>query len=139
MSRLKAPAPRLKAMMPKLVAPKDGAGRTAYRKATDPGYRLYGDRRWRGNDSGVGGLRWRILIRDGFTCRLCGIMRTDTSQLHADHLIPHKGDETLFWDGANIWTVDKDCHNTICQQIEAQIGLTGEQIREAKLSRAVKG
>ena len=52
-----------------MAAPKDGAGRSAYRRKNTPGYALYSDRRWRGDDKGVGGLRWAVLVRDQFICR----------------------------------------------------------------------
>ena len=48
-------------------------------------------------------LRWDVLVRDGFTCRCgCGLMEADSSQVVADHIRPHRGDEALFWDPANL-------------------------------------
>lgn len=110
MARLKSPPPRLTAPRPKLAAPKDEAGRSAYRRKNAPGYALYSDRRWRGDDHGVGGLRWAALVRDQFTCRQCGVMHSDTSRLEADHIKPHKGDPALFWDPGNLQCLCGDCH-----------------------------
>lgn len=94
-------------------------------------------RKWRGDDNGVGGLRWHILKRDGFCCRICGVMHTDTSQLEADHIIPHKGDAKLFWDKGNLWCVCSSCHRTTCQQIEARNEGYPEMIRDAKMKAAI--
>ena len=50
------------------------------------------------------GLRWRVLVRDQFTCQMCQRLEHNTSLLVADHKIPHKGDITLFWADGNVWT-----------------------------------
>ena len=28
-----------------------------------------------------------------------------------DHIVPHRGDETLFWDDRNLQTLTKECHD----------------------------
>jgi 5-methylcytosine-specific restriction endonuclease McrA len=64
-------------------------------------------------------LRWRILARDLFTCQMCGCLGSDTSRLVADHRTPHRGDATLFWDEANLWTLCKTpCHDSVKQREE---------------------
>jgi 5-methylcytosine-specific restriction endonuclease McrA len=65
-------------------------------------------------------LRMRILVRDLFTCqwRGCGRVVADTSQLVADHREPHRGDEALFWDENNLWTLCKPCHDSAKQREE---------------------
>lgn len=63
-------------------------------------------------------LRWQILLRDGFTCRMCGRLETDTSQLVGDHVIPHRGDAALFWDETNIWCLCARCHSSTKQAEE---------------------
>ena len=65
-------------------------------------------------------LRWDILVRDLFTCQ-CGCGRTlnDTSQLVADHIIPHRGDERMFWDRSNLQCLTKACHDSAKQRQEA--------------------
>jgi 5-methylcytosine-specific restriction enzyme A len=110
MARLKTTQPLLTVAPPRLAAPKDDAGRSAYRRKHTPGYALYSDRRWRGDDNGVGGLRWDVLVRDRFSCRMCGVMHSDTSRLEADHIKPHKGDPALFWDPGNLQCLCGDCH-----------------------------
>ena len=95
-------------------------------------------RKWRGDDNGVGGLRWHILKRDLFTCRICGAVHADTRMLEADHIVPHKGDASLFWDKSNLWCVCGDCHRTVCQSIEAQHAGYPELIREAKAAAAIR-
>jgi 5-methylcytosine-specific restriction enzyme A len=64
------------------------------------------------------GLRWRVLLRDLFTCQMCGKLEGDTSQLVADHKIPHGGDDALFWSEHNVWCVCKPCHDGAKQRQE---------------------
>jgi 5-methylcytosine-specific restriction protein A len=64
-------------------------------------------------------LRWSVLLRDGFTCQCgCNRLEHDTSQLVADHKIPHRGDPALFWDASNLQTLTKHCHDSDKQRIE---------------------
>ena len=63
-------------------------------------------------------LRWSILVRDRFTCAMCGKLEGKTSQLVADHEKPHKGDEALFWNEGNLRCVCKTCHDSDKQRIE---------------------
>jgi len=57
-------------------------------------------------------LRWFILVRDRFTCRMCGRLEPDTSKLVADHRQPHRGNDKLFWDPNNLQTLCKSpCHD----------------------------
>ncbi|WWT39524.1 hypothetical protein [Microcystis phage Mae-JY02] len=72
----------------------------------------YKTKRWRQ-------LRWSILTRDLFTCGMCKAIKADTSQLVADHKVPHKGNEALFWDEANLWCLCKGCHDSAKQKEEA--------------------
>lgn len=56
------------------------------------------------------GLRFRILLRDGFTCRKCGAtpLKTPGTELHVDHIIPwSKGGETT---PDNLETKCKKCN-----------------------------
>jgi len=65
-------------------------------------------------------LRWSILVRDLFTCQMCGKVQPDHSQLHADHIKRHRGNPKLFWDPKNLQTLCADpCHNKHKQQQEA--------------------
>jgi 5-methylcytosine-specific restriction protein A len=76
-----------------------------YRDTTQTWRAWYKLERWRK-------LRWRIFVRDGFTCRMCGKLQGDTSKLACDHNLPHKGNVAMFWDESNLQTLCADpCHN----------------------------
>ncbi|MGP3699203.1 HNH endonuclease [Rhodobacter sp. NSM] len=66
-------------------------------------------------------LRWKVLVRDLFTCQWpgCGRVESNTSLLVADHKRPHRGDEALFWDEGNLWCLCKPCHDRLKQRDEA--------------------
>ena len=72
----------------------------------------YKTKRWRQ-------LRWSVLMRDLFTCRRCGVIEANTSQLVADHIRPHRGDAALFWDEGQIQCLCKACHDGAKQREEA--------------------
>lgn len=56
-------------------------------------------------------LRWSTLVRDDFTCQMCGRVGA-APELVADHRKPHRGDEGLFWNADNLWTLCANpCHN----------------------------
>src|SRR5688572_10745903 len=64
-------------------------------------------------------LRHRVFVRDCYTCQCgCGRLEGDTSLLVADHKTPHRGDERLFWDEANVQTMLKACHDSKKQKEE---------------------
>lgn len=63
-------------------------------------------------------LRWAILVRDLFTCRICKRVEGNTALLVADHIRPHRGDERLFWDEANLQCLCAACHNRVKQAEE---------------------
>ncbi|MBN9600848.1 MAG: HNH endonuclease [Afipia sp.] len=71
----------------------------------------YKTARWRA-------LRLTIFLRDLFTCQKCRLIEGDTSKLVCDHIIPHRGDERLFWDENNLQTLCKRCHDTVKQAAE---------------------
>jgi 5-methylcytosine-specific restriction endonuclease McrA len=69
--------------------------------------------------------RWQrlsrsVIERDGFICQWpgCGKFEPKRSMLVADHRTPHRGDETLFWDENNLWTLCKPCHDSRKQREE---------------------
>ena len=49
-------------------------------------------------------------------------MEADSSQLVADHIRPHRGDEALFWDPANLQCLRKWCHDRAKQAAERRAG-----------------
>lgn len=63
-------------------------------------------------------LRWSVLVRDLFTCAMCGRVEADTSKLVADHRMPHRGNEALFWAEGNLQCLCKPCHDSLKQRIE---------------------
>jgi len=75
---------------------------------------LYG-RRWRK-------LRRKIIARDLCRCRFCGVIvssgRSSPNAAEVDHIIPHRGDEKLFWDETNLQTLCKNCHGMVKQRRE---------------------
>lgn len=113
MGRLKQLTPRLKPLAPRLVtaAPASEAERSRMRDATQVWRAWYKTARWRR-------LRWSVLLRDAFTCRKCGRIEGETSLLVADHIVPHRGEERLFWDETNLQCLCKACHDTIKQSEE---------------------
>jgi len=116
MARLKAPASRLTAPRPKLAAPATEEGRTAYRRQQSPWRAWYNTSRWQK-------LRWLVLREAGFICAMCGKAETETKNLVADHIIPHRGDERLFWDRDNLQCLDKHCHDSVKQREERRGGV----------------
>lgn len=67
-------------------------------------------------------LRYAILLRALFTCSKCGRIEGNTSLLVADHIKPHRGDASLFWDEANLQCLCKACHDKL-KQTEEQASL----------------
>ncbi|UEM09030.1 HNH endonuclease [Bradyrhizobium barranii subsp. barranii] len=78
-----------------------------------PWKRWYKTARWQA-------LRLSVFQRDLFTCQRteCGHLEGNTALLVCDHIKPHRGDERLFWDDANLQTLCKACHDTIKQREE---------------------
>lgn len=62
-------------------------------------------------------MRWQILVRDGFTCAMCGRLEGDTSQLVCDHIERHGGNAVQFWAGP-FQTLCKTCHDGTKQRVE---------------------
>lgn len=106
--------PRVASMHGRLVPSGGEKGGYRSRDANSPWRRFYKTARWQK-------LRWRVLVRDLFTCRFCGHVEADTSLLVADHIKPHRGDETLFWDERNLQCLCKTCHDSVKRRIEHHI------------------
>jgi 5-methylcytosine-specific restriction endonuclease McrA len=84
-----------------------------------PWRRWYKTARWQA-------LRLEVFLRDLFRCRRCGYADANTANLVCDHVVPHRGDERLFWDIDNLQTLCKPCHD-------------GEKQREEQESRHHRG
>ena len=70
-----------------------------------PWHRLYKTKQWEA-------LRRQTFIRDLYTCQDCGvIVGLRKRDAHCDHIVPHKGDASLFHDPDNLQTLCERCHN----------------------------
>lgn len=69
-------------------------------------------------------LRLKTFERDGYICQRSGLICSGAHPAPdspvANHKIPHRGDEALFWDPDNIETVTKAVHDTIIQAEEQE-------------------
>lgn len=90
--------------------------RDQHRSATQPWRAWYKTARWQR-------LRAKVLARDRFTCRKTGIVLIGKHPAPdspvVDHIVPHRGDERLFWDEANLQAVSKAYHDAEKQAVEA--------------------
>ena len=86
---------------------------------SQPWRRWYKTARWRK-------LRESILLRDMFTCQRTGVTligkHPEPNSAVVDHIKPHRGDEALFWDEANLMSVSKQWHDG-AKQAEEQASL----------------
>lgn len=85
--------------------------RSRLRDASAPWRKWYKTARWKD-------LRWSVLEDALFTCARCGHVEVKTSLLVADHVIPHRGDEDLFWARSNLQCLCKGCHDRFKQAEE---------------------
>lgn len=73
------------------------------------------------------GRRWQrataIYLRSRPQCAICGHWFTSRKDAVVDHIIPHKGDMTLFWDQNNWQPVCRPCHTAKTLK-EARDGIT---------------
>lgn len=114
MAKLKAIGSHIAALKPAIgYLQQEPTSRDARRLIYSPWRKWYTTPRWRQ-------LRLRIFERDGYTCQWpgCGRVEGNTSRLVADHRIPHRGDERLFWDEGNLQTLCKPCHDGPKQRAE---------------------
>jgi len=118
MGKLKAMPARL-APMPARIGPAlpTEQARDSYRNATQHWRAWYNTARWRA-------LRSAVLLRDRYTCAMCGRLEGDTSQLVCDHIVPHRGDEAKFWSEANLQAVCRPCHDRDKQAAEHRLPQT---------------
>lgn len=73
------------------------------RQRVRPHWHLYNDRRWRGKH----GLKRRVLNEEPI-CQAPGCERPSSE---VDHIVPHNGDERLFFDRANLQGLCETCHS----------------------------
>lgn len=112
MGSLKQLKPGLAVLKPKLAwLNEDKAAASRARDRVVEWRWMYKTKEWRR-------LRWQVLVRDRFTCAMCGLIEADTSKLVGDHIKPHKGDVALFYDMGNLQCVCVPCHNGAKQRQE---------------------
>jgi 5-methylcytosine-specific restriction protein A len=100
-SRLKQLGPRIAPLPARITRAPEVEPTT---RANAPWRNWYSLARWKR-------LRMETFTRDRFTCAMCGQLQGDTSKLVADHIKPHRGNATLFWDRGNIQTLcAAPCH-----------------------------
>lgn len=114
MGRLTTLKPKVGTLAPRLkrYAPGDETDRSRFRDETQAWRKWYKTAKWQK-------LRWSILVRDKFTCRMCKKLETATSLLVCDHVEQHHGDEAAFWSGP-FQTLCKTCHDSTKQKQERQ-------------------
>jgi 5-methylcytosine-specific restriction protein A len=95
--------------------PTDEKARDRQRRNTTPWRAWYKTARWQR-------LRIATFTRDLFTCRMCRRLEGNTSKLVCDHVKPHRGNEALFWDEANLQALCKPCHDREKQAEERAAG-----------------
>lgn len=121
MGKLKAIAPRLASLKPKLgYVQGDVRAGDQHRNMMAPWRAWYATARWRE-------LRRQVFLRDGFRCQrtgqlLVGRYPAPNSPV-ANHKRPHKGDAALFWDIDNLETVSKAVHDGLIQSEERALRL----------------
>ena len=93
----------------------EGKERDQQRSATAPWRDWYKTARWQK-------LRARVIKRDRYTCQRTGVLLIGKHPAPdspvVDHIKPHRGDEVLFWDEANLHTVSKAYHDSEKQRQE---------------------
>lgn len=56
-------------------------------------------------------------LRDEPLCRTCARLGRTTAADTVDHVVPHRGDERLFWEG-ELQSLCAPCHSSLKQQQE---------------------
>jgi 5-methylcytosine-specific restriction endonuclease McrA len=120
MGRLKALQPRLQPAPSRLHRATDERSLDRRRLADSETRKAYNTRRWKDK-------RWAVLVRDQFTCRMCGRIEADTSLLVCDHIEPHRGDVEKFWSDP-CQTLCKTCHDSVKQHEEIAARMAGDDI-----------
>ncbi|MBK1793374.1 HNH endonuclease [Devosia sp. WQ 349] len=70
-------------------------------------------------------LRDAVLVRDLYTCQQTGVLLIGAHPAPnspvVDHVVPHRGDERLFWDVDNLQAVSKAYHDSDKRKMEMQL------------------
>lgn len=123
---------RLKAVKPTLATVSSRLARPNTATAPQFGKHPFSTRRGRK-------VRDSILLRDLFTCQMCGCIvragRSDGRAAVVDHVRPWSMRPDLWFAASNLRTVCRDCH-AVCRSIEMRYAGSEELIAEAKLAIA---
>jgi 5-methylcytosine-specific restriction protein A len=89
--------------------------------------KLYGKQRWRN--------RSKFQLNAHPLCQMCSVHGVVTLAVIADHVIPHHGDQQLFWFG-ELQSLCSDCHKSSKAQLEGKgyvkdIGVDGYPVDAA--------
>ena len=108
--------PRLTPMSARLKSPREIRDKRYSPDATVRGW--YKSARWQA-------LRIEVLTRDLYTCRQTGVLligkHPAPNSPVVDHVVPHRGDERLFWDIENLQAVSKAYHDSDKRKMEMQL------------------
>lgn len=117
MPKLTTLKPRLSKLPPRLSTMREVRDTRYSPDATVRGW--YHSKRWQD-------LREVVLIRDLYTCQQTGVLLVGKHPAPnspvVDHVVPHKGDERLFWDVSNLQAVSKAYHDSDKRKMEMQHG-----------------
>jgi 5-methylcytosine-specific restriction protein A len=106
MAKLKVLKPKLTKLQPRLATLREIRDTRHSPDATVRSW--YKSKRW-------ADLRDAVLVRDLYTCRQTGVLLTgkhpEPNSPVVDHVVPHRGDERLFWDINNLQAVSKEYHD----------------------------
>ena len=115
MGRLSIPKPKLTQVARRTTFAPDQAKGPPPTQHSRPWKAWYSTARWQR-------LRQEVLIRDAYTCqrtfRLCSGRPGEPDSPVVNHIRPHRGNEVLFWDPANLQTVTKQVHDSLIQAEE---------------------
>lgn len=67
-------------------------------------------------------------IRSHPLCRYCELVDDTTAATLTDHLYPHRGDQTLFWDRSYWIASCKPCHDGFKQRVERKGRMALDQL-----------
>ena len=77
------------------------------------------------------GHKWRkaretfLAIEENSYCAHCGADGVLAVELVVDHIVPHRGDKSLFWNRRNWQALCKSCHNKKTAREDGGFGRTG--------------
>jgi len=115
MGRLSVPKAKLASSGRRVVFAPDQAKGPLPVRQSKPWKAWYNTARWQR-------LRQEVLIRDAYTCqrtfRVCSGRPGEPDSPVVNHIRPHRGNEALFWDPANLETVTKQVHDSLIQAEE---------------------